>query len=242
MMIKNFFKRGRSKPQKRRAAASTREVGTVAKNYAVTLSRDLPPLRPNKMRATFRFYLNALLDAGAGAAYAVTQIAMNSPYDPLFTVGGGTCTGFANWMNFYAHFFVHRCRIKQALWCIQGSPAPSVGFLLPLRSDQASAGVTPTIDMVTECPDAISATQFAGQWNANGQEIEKTWVPTTFDGVSKTSNKREYSGDASNDPVYQPVVYCGFISAGGALDYQAEQHLLVEYDTELYAPLAISNI
>jgi len=237
-----FRTKGRRKPvYKRASAASSREVGTVAKNFTVTLSRDFPPLRPDSVRATVRFYYNTLLDAGAGAAYAVTQIAMNSPYDPLFTVGGGVCTGFANWMNFYGHFFVHRCRIKQSLWQIQGSPAPSVSFLLPVRSDQAAAGITPTIDMVTECPDATSATQFAGQWIANGQEIERTWVPTRFDGVSKVSNKREYSGDASNDPVYQPVVYCGFISAGGALDYQAEQHLLVEYDTEFYAPLAISN-
>jgi len=189
-----------------------------------------------------RFQLSTLLDMGAGAAVAYTIVAMNSPFDPVYSVGGGTCTGFAQWIALYQRYFVKQCKIQQTIWNVQaGTSANTTAFMLPVSSTQASAGVVPTIDMIMESQDASFATQNVGQWVANGQLLSKSWNPAKFEGLPVNSNYDDLSGYAGADPVIQPAVYCGFVSNQGGLDYQAVQTLLVEYVTELWRPTVLSS-
>jgi len=210
-------------------------VGLVARSYTVSKSVGLPPLRPDKLRVTLRYQYSATLAAPLGHDDAFTVVSMNSPYDPQYTVGGGSCTGFAEWMALYEKFHVERCSIAMT---IQNPNAGSslVAFLLPVSSAAAIAGVTPSLDKVKESDIAVFCDQAIGTQPGNNLLVRKSWSPHQFEGVPPSSDVNDFSGSGSADPYVQPAIYCGFITNDGVTALTAYVHLIADYVTTLYRP------
>jgi len=220
-------------PQFRARGASTRSTGSKA----ISITRSPGTLLPDKLDVTFRFQsaVSFVTDANQRATY---EFSMNSPFDPLYTVGGGNCTGFATLMLLYSRFFVKRARILLAP--VQFNTPGDTFFVMPVRSDEAAAGVLVDIDMVTES----QVTNFTTAPNAPAayRVLEDVRRPDVFQGLSigpgKTSNKDDLSGSPAVDPVIQPAWYVGLIGAQG---HTMTGSVLIEYSSELYRPNTLSN-
>lgn len=191
-------------------------------------------LLPAKLHVTFRYQHNGAYSTSA-AGYAVNEFSMNSPYDPLYTVGGGICTGFTTLMNLYSRFFVRRAKIS-----VQPCAASNTGdyiFILPVRSDEAGAGVVPTVDMITEGQESVFNCTSNGMYTYLVLTSIKS--PQEFQGLGITA-KDELSGAITTDPVIQPAWYVGLFSNAGA-GHTATLVTFIEYETELYRPNTLSD-
>jgi len=189
------------------------------------------------MEVTFRYQKTLALTAGAGG-YATEEYSMNSPYDPLYTVGGGVCTGFASLMALYSRFFVKKARLQFAP--TQLSNSGDVYFVLPVRSDEAAAGVVPTADMVMEGENSTFGLAMASYTRFS--VINDIRSPAEFQGLSMNfgipSNKEELSGAITTDPTTQPAWFVGLLGSAG---HTLAGWALIEYTTELYRPNTLGD-
>jgi len=193
-------------------------------------------LLPPKLEVTFRFQRVLALTAGAGG-YATEEYSMNSPYDPLYTVGGGICTGFASLMALYSRFYVKKARLQFAPTSLSNSG--DVYFVLPVRSDEAAAGVVPTADMAMEGENSTFGLAMASYTRFS--VINDTRGPAAFQGLltsSGPSNKDELSGAVTTDPTIQPAWFVGLLGANG---HTLAGWALIEYTTELYRPNTLAD-
>jgi len=171
-----------------------------------------------------------------GGVYAQTEISMNSVFDPLYTVGGGVCTGFAEAMAIYSRFYVKSATFSVQILSATTSSADLL-FMNAVRSDEAAAGVIPTLDIITEGLGSTSTLALSG---AIPGHLEGKFYPASFQGLSK-QNKDELSGSLTVDPVIQPAVYCGVYSATGATGHSLTGLIIVSYDVELYRPNTLNG-
>jgi len=194
-------------------------------------------LLPPKIKSTFRFQRALALTAGAGG-YAVEEYSMNSPYDPLYTVGGGICTGFTTLMGLYSRCLVKVARLTLAVTSM--SHGGDMYFILPVRSDEAAAGVVPTADMVMEGQN--STVGFAQGTYTRFSYLQDTRSPAAFQGLTlrdgEESNREELSCAISTDPTIQPAWYAGFMGASG---HTLAGWAFIEYTSELYRPNSLSD-
>jgi len=214
---------------------SPRQRGSLTHPY-VGILRSPGLLLPSKLRNTFRFQRIVPLTSGAGG-YAFEYYSMNSPYDPLFTVGGGICTGWTTLMTLYS-----RCFVRNATCQMQPTTAShtsDVAFVLPIRSDEAAAGIVPTFDMVTEGQ--------LGKFNLTtnsvylSQPLVDRRSPAEFQGLgseNNPSNKEQLSAAVSTDPTIQPCWAVGLIGSAG---HTLSMGVFIEYDSELYRPNALGD-
>jgi len=237
--IPNFNRKKRLAAQSKsgggRSQATKTSTGAANADYWRVL-RWTRSLLPEKLRTIFRFQYQATWNHGAGV-YAQTQISMNSPFDALYTIGGGVCTGFPNLIALYSRFFVRKARLQSQISSITASVA-DLHYILPVRSDEAAGGVIPNLDMITEGQ--------AGTFNMLATTpqtqlvLRSTLSPSKFQGLTN-QNKDELSGSIALDPVIQPAWYVGTYSTSGAVGHNMTAVLFVEYDTELYRPNTLSD-
>ncbi len=203
---------------------------SVANRLAIVRSPGL--LVPEKMKVVFRYQSATTFTIPAGL-YVMSQISMNSAYDPLYTVGGGVCTGFAEWMALYARYFVKRARcVTQP---VTNSNPGDILFTLALRSNEATAGVVPTLDMITESRNCCFHMMVNG--TTSYTTLEDVRDPAQFEGLSG-QNKNDLSGSLAADPTIQPVWYVGAYGVNG---HTIQTMTLVEYETELYSPNVLTG-
>jgi len=218
-----------------RSQATKTSTGAANADYWKVL-RWTRSLLPEKLRTIFRFQYQAVWNHGAGV-YAQTEISMNSPYDPLYTVGGGVCTGFPNLIALYSRFFVNQARLQAQISGVTASAADLM-YILPVRSDEAAGGVIPTLDMITEGQAPVFNMLAASPQTQ--LVLRSSLSPSKFQGLTK-QNKDELSGSIALDPVIQPAWYVGTYSTTGAVGHNMTAILFVEYDTELYRPNTLSD-
>jgi len=215
-------------------------ANAVSTGSLQVMTRSPGTLLPNKLMSTFRFQRTLALTTGAGA-YAAEQYSMNSPYDPLYTVGGGICTGWAALMALYSKCYVHTATIKfQPTLFSAATPYGDIAFVLPVRSDEAAAGVVLTADMVTESQVSTFNVCTASSLT-NYLAITDVRSPSEFQGLgprNRTSTKDNLSASVSTDPVIQPAWYVGLIAAAG---HTLSGFVLIEYTCELYRPNSLSD-
>jgi len=162
---------------------------------------------------------------------------MNSPYDPLFTVGGGICTGWSTLMALYS-----RCFVRNATLQVQPTTAShtsDVVYLLPIRSDEAAAGIVPTLDLVTE--GQLGKFTITTNSIYTYQPLVDNRSPVEFQGlgsVKSPSNKDDLSAAISADPVIQPCWSVGLIGSAG---HTLSIGVFIEYDCELYRPNSLGD-
>jgi len=230
---------GKTKQKKPASARVSRRITARSSNESTAnlwgFWRWTRSLLPEKLRTVFRYQRTDSFATGGGV-YAQTEISMNSPYDPLYTVGGGICTGFNTLLTLYSRFFVKKARIQaQFLPSVAASVA---SYILPVRSDEAAAGVIPTADMITEGQESVFSFQ-AGEVSSSNV-IRSTLSPSRFQGLAG-QNKEQLSGYITTDPTIQPAWYVGIYSVGGTVGQASVAFTLVEYDTELYRPNTLSD-
>jgi len=230
---KNFYPKMISPKRKKRVAKAVSPLRTT-----LSFVSNPSPIVPEKMHAVLRFqYYEGL--AGGANAYAYVFFSMNSPYDPLYSVGGGKCTGFEEWMTLYTRFYVSKCTISAIMY--NGSNSPIIAYQLPVRSDEAGGGVTPTIDKIMEGKDGRYHYLSTGAHPANGRPLTVTYMPARFEGLPVVSNREELSGDVATDPDVQPAVQVGWLCPAGTAALTIAILATVEYTTMFYRPRLLGD-
>ncbi len=190
-------------------------------------------LCPRSITVMLRYQYSGTIATGAGDTTASATFSMNSPYDPLFGVGGGKCTGFDQWTSLYKRYHVDKCRVSQVIY--NPVTGPIFPFILPVRSSEAGTIAAITIDTVMENRDALCTEQMPGAHPSNGRALSNSFVPQEFEGMPGQASYDSFSGDSGNDPVIQPVLYCGFTQA--AVGAASTAHIvLIEYRTTFFCP------
>lgn len=194
---------------------------------------------PEKTKVTLRFQEYVTMASGANS-YAYQTYSMNSAFDPLYSIGGGTCTGFTEWMTLYTRFYVSKCMISTTFY--NGGTDPTVHYQLALRSDDAVGGVAPTLDKILEGRDCRFTIPWIGAHPSNGRALSVTYYPSKFQGLPAAANREELSGDVATDPNIQPAVQCGFYLANGAVQKSNAIFILIEYTTTFFRPRLLGDI
>jgi hypothetical protein len=205
---------------------------------SISLVYNPRPIVPKSHQVVLRFQEYVGLNSGA-TTYAYSTYSMNSALDPLYTIGGGSCTGFVQWMTLYNRFYVTGCRISSTIY--NGGNSTILHYHLAMRSDDAGAGVTPTVDKILEGRNGRYAVTWPGAHPSNGRSLTVSYAPTLFEGLPATSNRTELSGDASSDPAIQPAVQVGFIGPGTTTGIAINMLVVVEYTTIFYSPRLLGD-
>lgn len=204
-----------------------------------TLLYNPRPIVPDKTVAVLRFQEYVGLSSGAGATYAYQSYSMNSAFDPLYTIGGGTCTGFTEWMTLYTRFYVSNVRMSSVIY--NGGANTMFHYHLAMRSADAGAGVVPTIDRIMEGRNGRYQMIWPGTHPSNGRALTVNYRPAAFEGLPLTSNRDELSGDSASDPAIQPAVQVGFFGPGVAVNLTANMLIVIEYTTMFYSPRLLGD-
>lgn len=184
-------------------------------------------------------YQEAVGLASGANTYAYSSYSMNSPFDALYSVGGGKCTGFEEWMTLYSRFYVSKCRISAAVY--NGTSNVVLEYMLPMRSDDAAGGVTPTVDKILEGRDTRYCMIWPGAHPSNGRALTVTFRPAAFEGLPVAANRDELSGNATSDPNIQPAVQVGWFHTGATTNQTLNMVALVEYTTTFYRPKILGD-
>lgn len=196
------------------------------------------PIVADKHVAVIRFQEYVGLTSGA-TTYAYSTYSLNSPFDPLYTIGGGTCTGFAEWMTLYNRFYVSACRVSSVIY--NGGSNTQFHYHMAMRSADAGAGVTPTIDRILEGRNSRYIMIWPGQHPSNGRALTVIYKPALFEGLPVTSNRDELSGDSASDPAIQPAVQVGFFGPGPTTGLSSNLLVVIEYTTLFYSPRLLGD-
>jgi hypothetical protein len=233
MTPKNNFLKSASKKKQNKS-----RMAVGAPNNSQNLIYNPRPIVPDKHSAVIRFQEYIGLNSGANT-YAYQSYSMNSPFDPLYTIGGGTCTGFTEWMTLYNRFYVTACRISSVIY--NGGANTQFHYHMAMRSADAGAGVVPTLDRILEGRNSRYQMIWPGQHPSNGRALTVIYKPSAFEGLPNTSNREELSGDSASDPAIQPAVQVGFFGPGATTGLTSNMLVVVEYTTLFYSPRLLGD-
>lgn len=209
-----------------------------AQQTSLTLIRSPRTIVPEKTKAVVTYQESVGLAAGANT-YAYSSYSMNSPFDALYSVGGGKCTGFEEWMTMYSRFYVSKCRISASVY--NGTSTVIMEYMLPMRSDDAAGGVTPTIDKIMEGRDSRYCFIWPGAHPSNAKALTVTFRPAQFEGLPAAANRDELSGTNASDPNIQPAVQVGWFHTGATTNMSCSMVAIVEYTTLFYRPRILGD-
>jgi len=196
---------------------------------------------PERLTGKLRFSENGSYNTGA-LTYATRTIAMNNPYDPIYTIGGGSCTGYAEMMALYEKSLVTSCRVQVSSANGQTTYWRAL-FQCPVSSAVSSGGgLTWTYDQAFEGP-LSSALNTLGLTMGQVSCIDRTYYPPAFEGLTTESAKVTMAGGLSTSPVLVPTVVVGQTSSNAAdTGFAFQLNILVEYTVLYYRPKHILGV
>lgn len=229
----------------RRAVRGLGPVKTSTDPYlpVTTISTVGSSIVPQKLRSVMRFQYvnNALSTATTQSAYV--SLALNGLYDPLYTLGGGSCTGFAALMALYNRYIVTNVRITAR---IRNGSSTSVGndlvaFIWELPSAQTNLVGTVVSEDILEarrCTTVVVPYYNTFQFRELTRVIdirELEGLPTLL------ADYANLSGGPTSNPSRTPVALVGVCRPTGAqASSTAEGVFVVEFDCLFYSPAAFT--
>lgn len=141
----------------------------------------------------------------------VTNFSLNSPYDPVYDVSGGNCTGFSQWMGLYTFCMVRSAHVRFSAHNTSGTVAAFM-FAMPVNSSQSVPTVTR--DLIMETGYSKWFDIYAGNSGYNPHTMELNYNLTAIEGHALIP-WLDYSCTSSADPVKQLVVSLGVSSLDG---------------------------
>lgn len=146
--------------------------------------------------------------------YVTRSYALNNAYDPVYTVGGGSCTGYSQWMALYQYARVESVEVMISAQ----NESTSVGkgitvFAVPFPSTQTPS-VVPTLDLIMESAYGRSVDLFVGNSVLNPGQLAGEWSLKGIEGNSLVP-RLSYSSTSSGGPDKIITCLCGIIASDG---------------------------
>lgn len=228
----------KTKPNARKTVKSS-SLGQWSPSEITTSTKDLicPPSMDVKLR--WQYVNNNLSMQTPGTAYSYAALSLNSAYDPLYQIGGGSCTGFAQWMTLYNRYIVTDVVISMR---IRNTSATSIGnnivaFILEVPSYQVTTVGTAVSEDVLEtrkCSTKIIPYNTTGLYTTLTRSINIKAVESLPSLIADYSN---LSGSSAASPNRQCLALAGVCRPTGSQSgCVAECVFMMEFSVHLYAP------
>lgn len=179
---------------------------------------------PPRVSAILRF--QGILQINPAVFATSASYAINNPYDPYIPTGGGSCTGYSQWMGLYDYCFVTSVDIRMT-YHNTSTTAPGIQFVLPYPSSQTPGVVTR--DVIMESVNGVYFENFCGQSSYNPHTLRVSYDLKRIEG--SLSPMRDYSSTADADPVHEIAATIGVMNedgsatgASGTLSFQISYH------------------
>lgn len=142
----------------------------------------------------------------------LVNFSLNSPYDPVYDLSGGNCTGYSQLIALYQFCLVQSVLIR---FSAQNTSAaqPAYMFIVPFNSTQSIP--TLTRGLVMETPYGRWADLYFGNSAVNPHTITTGYNLRTLEGHSLVPFV-DYSCTSSADPTRQLVASIGVSALDGA--------------------------
>jgi hypothetical protein len=170
---------------------------------------------------------------------AYETITLNGCYDPLFTLGGGTATGFTALAALYNRYIVTRTTVVMRIR--NDSPAvignDIVAFIMELPSTQTNmVGTLVSADVQEARRTTTCVIPFNNTFGY--REISRTIDILQLEALpSLWADYANLSGAPNANPARSPVALCGCLRpAGMTTGCTAEAMILVEFTVTFYQP------
>jgi len=180
---------------------------------------------------------NSLSAATQQSSYVA--VVLNGCYDPLYSLGGGSCTGFTALMQLYNRFIVTSTRVTMR---IRNGASTSIGnemiaYILEIPSIQVNMVGTMVSEDVLE---ARRCTTMVVPYNNTHQfrEMSRTVDIRKLEALpSLVAAYESLSGISNGNPARTPVALVGITRPGGAqASTTCEMILVLEFDVTFYQP------
>jgi hypothetical protein len=201
---------------------------------------------PQKLQTVLRWvsFNNTLSMSSTQSAY--TAVTLNGLYDPLFALGGGSCTGFTELMALYNRYIVTHCSIRMNLRNTSSTSVGNdiVGYILQVPSTQTNlVGSVVSEDILearrclTETIPYNNANQYKEMVDLNIDLCQLEALPSLIAAYDAMSGTR------SSNPNRTPIALCGVTRPGGTqASTQAEQLLVLEFKVVFYQPTTFTTL
>jgi len=181
-----------------------------------------------------RFQTTTATTTGAGG-YAFNTFSINSPYDPYYPAGGGTCTGFSQYAALYSRFYVRKATIQVQPSVFGGTSLGDTFAIIPYTTDEVAGGFVPTIDNVENGKTVFNLV--TSDPAHTYMCLRQTVCPHALEGLG-LADRDELSGTSGADPTTQP---CWAVTHFGAQGHTVSYTVIIEYETEFYRPTTLGT-
>jgi hypothetical protein len=178
-----------------------------------------------------------------GVPYAYLAFGINSIYDPYYTLGGGSCTGFAEMMALYNKYIVSNAVVTMR---VRNNSAANAGndiiaYILEIPSDQVSSSAQPVDENILEVRNAttkIVPYATTGQFSV----LRRSVNIVALEGLpSLIADYSGLSGNINSSPSRLPLVLAGVLRPiGSATGCLAEAIFTIEFTVCFYQPRVFS--
>lgn len=232
-------KKTAKKLRSRRASQGVKSGISERWNPTELISNVGTTIVPTRMSTVLRFQTvnNSLSFATTQSAYVT--ISVNGAYDPLYTLGGGSCTGFAELAALYNRYIVTKAHIRMD---ILNSSTNSVGnnlvaFIAEIPASQVGmVGTTVSEDILESrrCTTNLVSRSDAVEF----RRIERDIDVLTLEGLpSLMADYENLSGSKTANPDRTCVALCGATRpTGPQASNTAEVLVVVDYYMTFYQP------
>lgn len=169
---------------------------------------------------TYQDYGNV---SSGGAVYWNKVYSLNSAFDPLYSVGGGACTGYAEWMGLYRYCLVKSVQIRFGAHNY-GQPEEAgkalIMYVIPFASWQVGdSGSVPSLNLVRESAFSRFSTIYSGNSAMNPHVMNIRFDIAQLES-GPLQSRIQYSSSSTADPAAQLTAQVGVIAADGATTAQ----------------------
>jgi hypothetical protein len=177
------------------------------------------------------------------------QISSNSAYDPLYSLGGGNCTGFSQYSTMYTRYIVERVIIEAHFVnnASNGAGREVKAFIRAVPTGQVASfpgvGALSQSDVVeAQGCKSCTVTYINGGFRDATATLHTEYVPWRMEGLpNEASDFVNLSSLCTGDPVRQGVIFVGTISSVSGAGMTCDLDLTVTYVTRFFEPVITST-
>jgi hypothetical protein len=157
--------------------------------------------------------------------------AINNVYDPLYALGGYSCTFYDELAALYGRWYVTNVQVSTTFYT-SGTKASTV-FMIPFRSSQT----VPTLNVNNIFANQRAMTHYNGFGNSvcNPYRLDYNVNLSELEGVN-VGNVPDYWGASGSGPVLLPRMVIGCITNDGATVTNLDLVTIITFDVVFLHP------
>lgn len=211
----------------------------MRKRYRKRRSPILRTIVPNSLVTKVRYMDYFLMATGGVSAYQTIAFRMNGAYDPVASVGGGTCTGWNQLASIYGKYRVLGAKIE--IWAYNTCQSPVIVSIFARSSTGSVPSSSTEIQQKSfEYNSDVKAKQMVPFTTGNG--IPRCYL-SMYKSIRRLEGNRinldeDYSSATTTTPTVQTYFDVNLCSLDGtSVSSTSNYTIRITYYTRFYEPV-----